>query len=99
MGEKKILEDCQSAIADYTKNKEKYDAAAFKVVDTNGDGGLVLEEIVEALTDETDSNLDLQVALGLMSAATANMKKEMKKAAAELEKALAELKAELEGLA
>jgi len=95
--EKKILEDCEKLMADYTANKDKYDKAAFAVVDTNGDGGLVLEEIVEALTDETDSNLDLQVALGLMSPGTAKMKKDMKKAAAELEQALAELKAELEG--
>lgn len=93
--EKKIAEDCEKQIAAYTANKEKYDAAAFAVVDTNKDGGLVLDEIIEALTDETDPNLDLQVALGVMSEATAKMKKDLKKAQEELKQALEELKAEL----
>eukprot|EP00927_Polykrikos_kofoidii_P047245 TRINITY_DN4135_c1_g1_i1.p1 TRINITY_DN4135_c1_g1~~TRINITY_DN4135_c1_g1_i1.p1 ORF type:complete len:284 (-),score=86.52 TRINITY_DN4135_c1_g1_i1:136-987(-) len=52
-------------IADYKANKEERDAAAFKVLDSSGNGTIEKEEFKEAFTPETEKNNQLMEALGL----------------------------------
>lgn len=56
---------------DYADNKEARDAAAFKVIDVNGDGQIQRREFVPALTPETPHNMEFLKALGFDAATAA----------------------------
>lgn len=49
----------------YEKNKDEYDNAAFKVLDTSGDGKLRLQVVLQALLPHTDLNNSFYEALGV----------------------------------
>mmetsp|Transcript_127210 Transcript_127210/g.360043 ORF Transcript_127210/g.360043 Transcript_127210/m.360043 type:complete len:216 (+) Transcript_127210:112-759(+) len=49
----------------YYTNREELNAKAFAVIDVNGNNHFELEELIEALTPETQKHHDLLVALGL----------------------------------
>jgi len=59
--------DYDKRIVDYKKNKDAYNEAAFKVMDTSSDGKIQLEEFLEILNPESDKHLALLVALGFMT--------------------------------
>merc|ERR1719410_2290383 len=51
----------------YKADKAAYDAAALKVLDTNGDGTIQLDEFLRALEPGTELNNQLHIALGFIS--------------------------------
>lgn len=53
-------------VAKYSKNKEARDAAAWKVIDTNKDGKISLDEMLKVLNPMNDDD-DLFIALGIMA--------------------------------
>lgn len=59
---KKMIEKMKE---DYLANKAELDAAAFKVVDTNGDGTLQKQEFIAAFEQDSEKNLAFMKALGL----------------------------------
>merc|ERR1711879_518309 len=65
---KKAVDDVRAEVAkmgeNYKTDKANRDAAAFKVVDTSGDGTLQVEEVVAALTPDTPRNEEFMKALG-----------------------------------
>lgn len=70
MGEqvKKAVDGVRAEVAkmaeEYKANKSERDAAAFKVVDTSGDGTLQIGEVVAAFTPDTPLNEAFMKALG-----------------------------------
>lgn len=82
--EGRIKSVTQEAVADIQRKEETYCAdrasknvAAFKVLDTNGDGSLQLKEFLEAFEPNSQRNLDFHLALGFL---TEEEVKEQKKA-------------------
>lgn len=61
----KIKKLVDEQIASYTADKASRNAAAFKVLDVNGDGKLQKDEVVEALIPDTDKNKQFVSALGI----------------------------------
>merc|ERR1719512_640972 len=68
---KKEIEAAQAEVQkkeeNYKANKAEYDAAAFKVLDTNGDGTIQLVEFIAAFEPDTAKNLELKMAIGYMT--------------------------------
>merc|ERR1739844_753218 len=56
--------DVQKKEDNYKANKADFDAAAFRVLDTNADGTLQLVEFIAAFEPDTEKNLALHLALG-----------------------------------
>merc|ERR1712046_378637 len=65
---KKMMEKSKE---DYLANKAERDAAAFKVVDTSGDGTLQENEFLAAFEPETEKNSAFMKALGFAPEMTA----------------------------
>merc|ERR1711862_252477 len=63
-GRKELKKQLDEQKADYEKYKEAKDAAAFKVMDVNGDGTLCKKEFVDALTPDTAKNNQFLKELG-----------------------------------
>jgi len=61
---KEMKENVDSQMKDYHANKAERDAEAFKAIDVNGDGQLVCEEVIKALTPDTEENQKMMRALG-----------------------------------
>lgn len=59
--------DLDKRIAEYKKNKEACDEAAFKVMDTSADGKIQLEEFLSTFHPDSDKQPTLMVALGFMT--------------------------------
>merc|ERR1719346_763807 len=51
----------------YKANKADYNAAAFKVLDTNTDGTIQLVEFIAAFEPNSAKNLELKMAVGYMT--------------------------------
>merc|ERR1719491_1619861 len=51
----------------YKSDKATHDAAAMKVLDTNGDGTIQLAEFIAAFEPETEKNVELHIALGYLT--------------------------------
>merc|ERR1719411_18722 len=51
----------------YKAGKADHDAAAFKVLDKNGDGTIELAEFLAAFEPESQKNIDLHIALGYLT--------------------------------
>lgn len=62
-----MKKDAEQKVERYRKNKDEHDAAAFKLIDLNGDGRLQLEEFLAFFEPSTDKNNELMNALGYMS--------------------------------
>merc|ERR1719330_463822 len=56
--------DVQTREERYKANKAAHDEAAFKVIDTNGDGTIQLSEFLAAFEPCSDRNTELHIALG-----------------------------------
>jgi len=52
---------------DYKANKEQKDAEAFKVIDVSADGKVQRQELIEAFRFESEKNVKVHQALGLMN--------------------------------
>lgn len=61
----------------YTSDKVAKDAAAFAVLDKNGDGKLTKEMVVDGLCPGTDIHYEFMVALGMMTKEEVEHKKQM----------------------
>lgn len=59
--------DAEQRRKNYKAQKKDFDEAAFKVMDTNGDGSIVLEEFLTFFDPATDKHDELLVALGFMT--------------------------------
>jgi len=60
-------EEVQKKEDNYLANKAENDAAAFKVLDRNGDGTIQLQEFLSAFEPETERNVELHLALGFLT--------------------------------
>lgn len=72
--EEQIKKKIESAMAEvqkkednYKANKADFDAAAFKVLDTNADGTLQLVEFLAAFEPHTSKNMEMYMALGYVT--------------------------------
>jgi len=64
---KRVRKECQARLDNYRVKEDELNEAAFQALDVNKNGTLALEEVVEALTPDTDKYNDLLVALELMT--------------------------------
>jgi len=62
----------------YKAQKKEFDEAAFKVMDTNGDGSIVLDEFLTFFDPATEKHDELLVALGFMTEQERQQKLAMK---------------------
>merc|ERR1712083_1265936 len=67
----------------YKADKAAHDAAAFKVLDTNGDGTIQLSEFVAAFEPETETNISLHIALGYLTKEEVELQKQQEAQAKE----------------
>lgn len=67
MGVMAAKADANKRMNTYKTQKSQCDAAAFKVMDINGDGCIQIAEFLACLEPESDKNADLMVALGFMT--------------------------------
>mmetsp|Transcript_135276 Transcript_135276/g.269890 ORF Transcript_135276/g.269890 Transcript_135276/m.269890 type:complete len:222 (-) Transcript_135276:1464-2129(-) len=74
-GKKKLRQQRKDRLQNYRDNAHRLDAAAFAVLDTNNNGKLDVDEVVKALTPDTDEYMNLLVALELLSEAEVQMAK------------------------
>lgn len=72
---KQMRELRKERLQNYHDNAHRLDAAAFAVLDTNNNGELEVDEVVKALTPDTDEYMNLLVALELMSEEEVQMSK------------------------
>lgn len=70
------IETYKERFAEYKRNADRHNLAAFRVIDTNTDGLLCVDEVVAALTPGTEKNMELMSAFNL-SLDLAGMQKEM----------------------
>jgi len=59
--------DAEQRRKNYKAQKKDFDEAGFKVMDTNGDGSIVLEEFLAFFDPATEKHDELLVALGFMT--------------------------------
>merc|ERR1712048_717740 len=59
--------DAEQRRKNYKAQKKDFDEAAFKAMDTNGDGSIVLEEFLAFFDPATEKHDELLVALGFMT--------------------------------
>jgi len=64
----------------YKGDKEAKDAAAFKVIDVNGDGTIQLTEFLAAFEPDTDKSEEFQVAIGFLTQQELDQQKAAKEA-------------------
>eukprot|EP00747_Dinoflagellata_sp_TGD_P086408 gnl/TRDRNA2_/TRDRNA2_163278_c1_seq6.p1 gnl/TRDRNA2_/TRDRNA2_163278_c1~~gnl/TRDRNA2_/TRDRNA2_163278_c1_seq6.p1 ORF type:complete len:284 (+),score=64.35 gnl/TRDRNA2_/TRDRNA2_163278_c1_seq6:73-852(+) len=62
----------------YKADKDAKDKAAFAVLDGDGDGKLQKEEVVEGLFPDTDKNIEVSQALGLLTPAEVDQQKKFR---------------------
>jgi len=67
----------------YKADKAAHDAAAFKVLDTSGDGSVQLPEFIAAFEPETPMNINLHIALGYLTQEEVDQQKKMEEQAKE----------------
>eukprot|EP00927_Polykrikos_kofoidii_P052961 TRINITY_DN47013_c0_g1_i1.p1 TRINITY_DN47013_c0_g1~~TRINITY_DN47013_c0_g1_i1.p1 ORF type:complete len:266 (+),score=61.17 TRINITY_DN47013_c0_g1_i1:86-799(+) len=60
----------------YASDKLAKNAAAFAVLDTKGDGKLTKEDVVEALSPDTDKHYEFLMALGMLTAEEVDQQKQ-----------------------
>merc|ERR1711994_752863 len=92
--EKQMKQAIETAKAEVQKKEDNYkadkaahDAAAFKVLDTNGDGTVQLPEFIAAFEPETEMNTNLHIALGYLTKEEVEQQKKMQEQAKEDAKA------------
>jgi len=74
----------------YKGSKSEHDAAAMKVLDTNGDGTIQLAEFMAAFEPETEKNVELHIALGYLTKEEVEAQKKAEEEAKNDAKALQE---------
>merc|ERR1712129_111464 len=67
----------------YLLDKKAHDAAAFKVLDVNGDGTIQLGEFIAAFEPETERNTALHLALGFLTQEEIDKQKKLEAEASE----------------
>merc|ERR1719162_349826 len=64
----------------YQGDKEAKDAAAFKVIDVNGDGTIQLTEFLAAFEEDSDKSEEFQVVIGFLTQQELDQQKAAKEA-------------------